>query len=148
MDNLNIKEVMVDDVSVVAPTETLQVSINELIQKVSTGEYQQLSGDLVGYNPTNNQVDIININLNHPSSQNPNGYLGVSRMMFHNQTETNIAHDNICETFGLSVVEQRTSEDELDHYLVLHGYESFTQEIMKLVPEEKSDEPSNPFTNS
>ena len=34
MDNLNIKEVVVDDVSVVAPTETLQVSINELIQKL------------------------------------------------------------------------------------------------------------------
>lgn len=140
MDNLNIKEVVVDDVSVVAPTETLQVSINELIQKVSTGEYQQLSGDLVGYNPTNNQVDIININLNHPSSQNPNGYLGVSRMMFHNQTETNLAHDDLCETMGLAVVEQRGNDNALEGYLVLRGYESFTQEIMLLVPEEQPDE--------
>ena len=127
MNNFNSKEVIINDLSMHGDLPTVQAAINELIQKVSTGEYQQLSGDLVGYNPTNNQVDIININLNHPSSQNPNGYLGVSRMMFHNQTETNIAHDNICETFGLSVVEQRTSEDELDHYLVLHGYEAFTQ---------------------
>jgi hypothetical protein len=140
MDNLNIKEVVVDDVSVVAPTETLQVSINELIQKVSAGEYQQLSGDLVGYNPTNNKVDIININLNHPSSQNPNGYLGVSRMMFHNQTETNLAHDDLCETMGLAVVEQRGNDNALEGYLVLRGYESFTQEIMLLVPEEQPDE--------
>jgi hypothetical protein len=140
MNNFNSKDVLINDVSLCGDLPTVQTAINELIQQVNDGGYQILSGDLVGYNPNNNQVDIINISLKSPNQAPLQSFLNVDRMMFHNQTETNLAHDDLCETMGLAVVEQRGNDNALEGYLVLRGYESFTQEIMLLVPEEQPDE--------
>lgn len=140
MNNFNSKEVIINDLSMHGDLPTVQAAINELIQQVNDGGYQILSGDLVGFNPNNNQIDIININLKSPNQAPLQSYLNVDRMVFHNQTETNLAHDDLCETMGLAVVEQRGNDNALEGYLVLRGYESFTQEIMLLVPEEQPDE--------
>lgn len=135
MNKFNSKDVLINDVSMHGDLNTIQTAINALIQQVSDGGYQVLSGDLVGYNPNNNQVDIININLKSPNQAPLQSCLNIDRMMFHNQTETDLAHDDLCETMGLAVVEQRGNDDVLEGHLVLRGYESFTQEIMMLVPE-------------
>lgn len=141
MNNFNSKEVIINDVSVCGELADVQTAINEIIQQVSDSGYQILSGDLVGFNPKNNQIDIINISLKSPEQAPFQSFLNIDRMMFHNQTETNLAHDDLCETMGLAVVEQRGNDNTLEGYLVLRGYESFTQEIMLLVPEEQADEP-------
>ena len=88
MSNFNSKDVRINDVSLCGDLPTVQTAINELIQQVNDGGYQILSGDLVGYNPNNNQVDIINISLKSPNQAPLQSFLNVDRMMFHNQTET------------------------------------------------------------
>ena len=141
MNNFNSKDVFINDVSVCGDLPTVQTALNNLIQQVSDTGYQILSGDLVGFNPANNQIDIINVSLKSPNQTPIQSFINVDRMTFHNQTETNLAHDDLCETMGLAVVEQRGTDDALEGFLVLRGYESFTQEIMLLVPEEQPDEP-------
>lgn len=112
-----------------------EIVINELyriIDKVKTGEYDSISGDLVGFKNSDAKVDIVSVTLyNNDLYQERNSSLIHEQLKCGSVPVALITHDVLLDSMRV-IVEPIHEEDETVGYAITKGYEEFALTLLTI----------------
>lgn len=121
------------DYEVVKPHDLENViqHLHQVIDRVKSGDYDMLQGDLIGYSHDKAKVDIINLNLRGdkwPSSTHSS--LNTESLNCGSLPVAMIVHDTLLDATRVMVNPEIDEDGDTVGYAITKGYEEFTQTLL------------------
>lgn len=113
--------------------ENVVQQLHRVIDRVKSGEYDMLQGDLIGYNYDTAKVDIINTNLKGSKWEGAmQSTLSVESINCGSLPVSMIVHDTLLDATRIMAMPEIDDEGETIGYVITKGYEEFAQTIITL----------------
>ena len=132
------------DYEVVKPHDLENViqHLHQVIDRVKSGEYDMLQGDLIGYSHNNARVDIVNLDLRGQRwSSGSRSSLTVDSLNCGSLPVAMIVHDTLLDATRVMVNPEIDEDGDTVGYAITKGYEEFTQTLLLIgLKEEVSEE--------
>ncbi len=112
--------------------ENVVQHLHQVIDRVKSGEYDMLQGDLIGFSHDKAKVDLINLNLRSEEWQQPtHSSLIVDSLHCGSLTVAMIIHDTLLDATRVIVNPVEVNDDgDTIGYEITKGYEEFAQSIL------------------